>query len=163
MFANAILTTDEMYRADALTIEAGTPGLELMENAGCAIADAIAARWQPCPTAILCGPGNNGGDGYVVARLLAERGWPVRVLALGDTAALKGDAAANALRWDGTTEALTPDALDGAELAVDALFGAGLARAIEGVAAETIHALNARWLPCVASMCRAASTATAAG
>ena len=92
MSTNAILTIDEMYRADAAAMAAGVPGLELMENAGRAITDAILERWQPCQTVILCGPGNNGGDGFVVARLLAEQGWPVRLALLGEVSALKGDA-----------------------------------------------------------------------
>jgi len=150
MFPNAILSVDEMYAADAAAMAAGTPGLELMENAGTAIADAICARYKPSDVSILCGPGNNGGDGFVVARLLAGRGWPVRLALLGDAAQLKGDAAANAARWTGHVEAITPAVLDEAELVVDALFGAGLARDLDGMAAEVIEAINARWLPCVA-------------
>ena len=150
MFTNAILSTQEMYRADALAIEGGTPGLTLMENAGKAIADAIAARWQPCPIIILCGPGNNGGDGFVVARLLDGQGWPVKLALLGEIGTLKGDAATNARRWKGTVEPLSLEALDGMDLVVDALFGAGLARPPEGVVAEVIEAINVRWLPCVA-------------
>jgi ADP-dependent NAD(P)H-hydrate dehydratase / NAD(P)H-hydrate epimerase len=150
MFANAILTIDEMYRADAAAIEAGTPGLELMENAGCAITEAIIERWTPRPTTILCGPGNNGGDGFVVARMLEQRGWPVKLALLGAQSALKGDAASNAERWAGEVSALSIDMLDDAELVVDALFGAGLTRAVDGIAAEVIEAINARWIPCVA-------------
>ncbi|MBT6096373.1 MAG: NAD(P)H-hydrate dehydratase [Rhodospirillaceae bacterium] len=150
VFSNAILSVDEMYRADAAAIAAGTPGLALMENAGSAITDAITDRWTPRPTAILCGPGNNGGDGFVVARLLTDRGWPVRLALLGDVSNLKGDAAANAERWSGDILPLNMDILSGAELVVDALFGAGLARAVDGVAADIINAVNAQWLPCVA-------------
>ena len=74
-----ILTVAEMAAADQAAIAAGTPGLVLMERAGKAVADAVAERYTPRPTVVLAGPGNNGGDGYVVARLLAERGWPIRV------------------------------------------------------------------------------------
>ena len=91
-----------------------------MENAGKAIAGAIAARWQPCPVIILCGPGNNGGDGFVVARLLDGQGWPVKLALLGEIGTLKGDTATNARRWKGTVEPLSLEALDGVELVVDA-------------------------------------------
>ena len=129
MDANAILSIEEMYRADALAIAAGVPGLTLMENAGRGISEAIQARWSPRPVAVLCGPGNNGGDGFVAARLLSEAGWPVKLALLGDAGALKGDAAANAERWTGPVQPMTTDVLEEAALVVDALFGAGLARA----------------------------------
>lgn len=150
MDANAILSIEEMYRADALAVEAGISSLELMENAGQGIADAIQARWLPCPLIVLAGPGNNGGDGFVVARLLQEAGWPVKVALLGDVSNLKCDAAVNVGRWRGDVRPLGIDVLDGAELVIDALFGAGLARPLEGAAAEVIEAVDARWLTCVA-------------
>jgi len=133
-----------MGEADRLTIAGGVPGIDLMENAGRAVADAVSHHFAPRPVTVLCGPGNNGGDGFVAARMLAERGWQVRLALLGDLSALKGDAAIAASRWPGKVEPLTPASLDGAGLVVDALFGAGLARPIEGVAAEIIAALNAR-------------------
>jgi NAD(P)H-hydrate epimerase len=138
-----------MGEADRLTIEGGVAGAVLMENAGRAVADAVSRRFPPRPVAVLCGPGNNGGDGVVAARILAERGWPVRLFLLGDRAALKGDAARAATGWTGTVEPLSVEALDGAALVVDALFGAGLARPIEGVAAKVIKALGERRLPVV--------------
>lgn len=144
-----LLSVKQMYAADAAAMDAGTPGLELMESAGRAIADAIRARWAPRPIAILCGPGNNGGDGFVVARLLREAGWTVTLGLLGDISDLKGDAAENAARWDGETRPLGPDLLDGQELVVDAVFGAGLARAPEGVVAEAIASLAERDIPCI--------------
>ncbi|MBO6906078.1 MAG: bifunctional ADP-dependent NAD(P)H-hydrate dehydratase/NAD(P)H-hydrate epimerase, partial [Parvibaculum sp.] len=124
-----------MSRADALTIERGTPGIALMENAGRAVAEAVVGRFPAGPVSVLCGPGNNGGDGFVVARLLAERGWPVSLFLLGARNALKGDAALAADRWTGPVHPLTGDAGRGAALVVDAIFGAGLARDVEGAAA----------------------------
>jgi len=135
-----ILTVAEMAAADRAAIAAGTPGVELMENAGRAVADAVTQRFRSQPTLVLCGPGNNGGDGYVVARLLKQRGWPVEVRALGDPAT--ADAQVMAGRWDGPTQALN-GALD-APLVIDALFGAGLSRPLDGAAAHAATLLAAR-------------------
>jgi NAD(P)H-hydrate epimerase len=139
-----------MYRADAAAARAGIASLDLMEAAGRAVADTVAARWGKRPLIVLCGPGNNGGDGFVVARLLAEAGWPVRVALPGGRDRLKGDARANAERWTETLEPLSVDVLDGAEIVVDALFGAGLGRPVTGVALDTLEAVGARGLACVA-------------
>ena len=149
-YRHALLTPGEMGEADRLTIAGGIAGIDLMESAGRAVADAVSRRWPPRPAVVLCGPGNNGGDGFVAARLLRERGWPVWLAVLGERAALKGGAAAAAARWPGAVETLAPSVLDGADLAIDGIFGAGLARRIEGVAAETIAALGKRRLPVVA-------------
>ena len=133
---HALLTPMQMAEADRLTIAGGIPGIELMENAGCQVADAVARRWAPRPLVVLCGPGNNGGDGFVAARLLAERGWPVRLALLGSPAALRGDAEQAVARWPGAVEELRPAALDGAALVIDGIFGAGLARHVEGGARQ---------------------------
>jgi NAD(P)H-hydrate epimerase len=147
---HALLPPAQMSEADRLTIAAGVPGIELMENAGRKVADAVSRRWPPQPLTVLCGPGNNGGDGFVAARVLAERGWPVRLSLLGSLAALRDDAAQAAARWPSAVEALQPAAIDGAALIVDGIFGAGLARPVEGVAAAVIEAIGARRLPVVA-------------
>jgi hydroxyethylthiazole kinase-like uncharacterized protein yjeF len=147
---HALLTPLQMGEADRLTIAGGVAGIALMEKAGRGVADAISRRWSPRPLVTLCGPGNNGGDGFVAARVLAERGWPVRVALLGSVAALRGDAADAAASWHGPVEPLAPGTLDGAHLAVDGIFGAGLTRPVEGAARAVIEALAERRLPVVA-------------
>jgi len=122
----------------------------LMENAGQPVADEIIRRWTPRPVIVLCGPGSNGGDGFVAARRLAEAGWPVRIALLGARDKLCGAAAHQAGLWHGSVEPLTPSTLDGAELLVDAVFGAGLSRALDGAARDTLAAAAARNLTIVA-------------
>ena len=147
---HALLTPQQMGQADRLTIAGGIAGTLLMENAGRAVADAVSRRWPKQKTLVLCGPGNNGGDGFVAARVLTERGWPVRLALVGAREKLKGDAAAAAARWTGPVEPLAPAAMGDATLIIDAIFGAGLARPIEGVAREVIAAVEAGRLPVVA-------------
>ncbi len=150
----AVLSTGEMGRADAAAVAGGIPGAVLMENAGRAAATAILARFAPGPALVLCGPGNNGGDGFVAARHLREAGWPVRLALLGALENLKGDAAHHAKLWQGPVEALTldgiPALLQGVELIVDALFGAGLDRPLEGAARAAVAAVEAVPVPLVA-------------
>jgi hydroxyethylthiazole kinase-like uncharacterized protein yjeF len=126
-----VLTVAEMARADAAAIAAGTPGLTLMERAGTAVADAVCARFARQPALVLCGPGNNGGDGYVAARVLKDRGWPVEVRSFGEPATQ--DAQAASTRWDGATKPLNGVLEPG--VWIDALFGAGLSRPLGGPAA----------------------------
>src|SRR5215475_10004976 len=143
-----LLTTAEMAEADRRTIAGGIAGIQLMENAGRSVADAVSARHPlGLHVAVVAGPGNNGGDGFVAARLLAERGYRVRVLLVGDPNRLRGDAALAAQRWQGPTAAAAPAALMPADVVIDALFGAGLDRPVEGVARSMIEAMNAA--PCV--------------
>ena len=137
MNVRQILTVAEMARADAAAIAAGTPGLTLMERAGTAVADAVCARFGKQPTTVLCGPGNNGGDGYVAARLLKDRGWPVEVRSFGEPATQ--DAQAAGARWDGVTRTLNGAIEPG--VWIDALFGAGLSRPLEGPAAAAALAM----------------------
>ena len=146
-----LLTAEEMGEADRLAIESGVPGLTLMENAGRAVADEVARRFPDAGTvAVLCGPGNNGGDGFVAARHLAERGYKVRLVCKGDPARLPPDAAANAIRFAGRASLSRPTVWPAADVVVDALFGAGLARPIEGDYAALIERVNASGLPVVA-------------
>lgn len=138
-----LLTPKQMSRADALAVEAGVSSLTLMENAGQAVAYEVAQRFPIQPVLVLCGPGNNGGDGFVVARLLADRGWPVHVAMYGEKSDLNGDAAINARHWTGSTEPATPDICESAGVIVDALLGAGLSRDIDGELADIVEAINA--------------------
>ena len=144
-----ILDVAGMRRADALTIERGTAGIALMEKAGEAVADAAARLLQPSQRVlVLCGPGNNGGDGWVAARLLRQRGWPVTLASMVDATALKGDAAQAAQRHEGRVVSLAhllergDEALEGFDLVIDALFGAGLDRPLQGEAAAIAALVN---------------------
>ncbi len=144
-----LLSCAEMAQAEAIAIAAGTSGMHLMEEAGVAVASAIGARFPVQPTVVLCGPGNNGGDGFVAARHLAAAGWPVRVALLGRLDALTGDAGHLAARWTGPVETLAPTLLEGGALVVDAMFGAGLTRPLEGAARAVASEVNRRALACV--------------
>ena len=146
----ALLTSAQMARADAAAVAAGLPRRALMEAAGRSVAEACRARWSPRPVTVLCGPGSNGGDGFVAARHLAEAGWPVRLALLGPPDRLQGDAAHHAGLWSGLIEPLRPDALDGSALAIDAIFGAGLSRPLEGEALATVSAISDRQIACMA-------------
>ena len=134
-----LLPPEAMARADAASPALGVPGPVLMATAGRAVARAVRAWFRPCRTLVLAGPGNNGGDGYVVARLLQQDGWPVALAALGAPRA-GSDAAAAASLWRGLAAPFTPDAAARAELVIDAVFGAGLARDVDGVVADTLRA-----------------------
>jgi hydroxyethylthiazole kinase-like uncharacterized protein yjeF len=148
--STALLTSAQMACADRAAMAGGIPGISLMEAAGRAVAEACRARWTPRPISVLCGPGNNGGDGFVVARYLAAAGWPVRLALHGPREALKGDAAHHASLWISPIEQLRPEALDGSELVIDAIFGAGLARPLEGVVRATVATIRERMLDCLA-------------
>jgi len=146
-----LLTTAEMAEADRLAVARGTPGATLMENAGRAVADRVSAIVQGRPATVVAGPGNNGGDGFAAARILSERGHPVRLLLLGDRGKLKGDAAGAARLWRGPVEAALPEALGrDSGVIVDALFGAGLDRPVDGLPRAMIEAMNASGAPIVA-------------
>ena len=146
----ALLTSAQMAEADRLTVASGIDGLALMENAGRPVAREMMRRWSPRPVVVLCGPGSNGGDGFVVARRLAEADWPVRVALMMPRGGLPSAAAHHASLWRGEVESLEAAALGNAELVVDAIFGAGLSRPLEGVAAQTLQAAAAAGLTIVA-------------
>jgi hydroxyethylthiazole kinase-like uncharacterized protein yjeF len=126
-----ILSSAQMRAVEALGIESGiVSGLELMERAGAGVVAMIAAQWPDAPrrAAVLCGPGNNGGDGYVIARLLVQQGWQVALAAPMPSAT--PDAQANAQAWArmGETHASLEDTQFAGAIVIDALFGTGLAR-----------------------------------
>jgi ADP-dependent NAD(P)H-hydrate dehydratase / NAD(P)H-hydrate epimerase len=136
-----ILTPLQMSDADRLS---GIPFLTLMERAGRAVTSVILARYKKCAVAVVCGPGNNGGDGFVVARLLAAKKWPVKVYLVGDRKALKGDAAKMATKWKGAIGSFKDfennhGGKSGHKLIVDAMFGAGLNRDLPGGLADGVH------------------------
>ncbi len=145
-----LLTVEQMYAADRAAIRGNLTAEILMERAGRAVSEQIQRRWQPKNTVILCGPGANGGDGWVVARQLAAAGWPIKVALVGDRARLKGETAHHAGHWAGSVEPATPDVFSGAELIVDALFGAGLNRELQGTEAEIVNAMDKHPAPVVA-------------
>lgn len=156
-----IITTQEMRDLDRRAIhECGIPSLVLMENAGKAAAQFIIQSLKKNnhkKVFILCGNGNNGGDGFVVARHLLEAGCEVSVYLLNKAGEYEGDAKINLARFDGhLKELLTPRDLrnfsqeaSSATLIVDAIFGTGLNRDIVGRIAEIIHAVNLLKLPLV--------------
>ena len=147
---DCLLTCGDMAKADALTIDSGVSGETLMEAAGAAVAAAVEARFPRGSATVVCGPGNNGGDGFVAARVLASRGWRVKLQLVGRPDAQHPDAALAAGRWRGTIEPVSPFAVRGADVVIDALFGAGLTRDVTGEAAEAVEYMLAADRPVVA-------------
>lgn len=155
-----VVTGAEMAAIDRKTIEElGLPGLLLMETAGRSVAAACERyRTDAARAAIVVGPGNNGGDGYVVARTLANLGWRVELFSLVDGEKLKGDAAKNfelSQAWQLPWRRFDTDCFDsgywnGFSVVVDALFGTGLTRPLEGDAAKLVEAVNQARVPLVA-------------
>ena len=146
----ALLSVAQMAEADRGAIAAGSPAALLMQNAGNAVVREVTRRWSPRPVTILCGPGNNGGDGFVVGAALSEIGWPVRVALLGRKEDLRGDAQHFAQRWNGAIEEVAPGVIDGAALVVDALFGAGLNRRLDPPVTGILMAAMQRGVPLIA-------------
>lgn len=138
-----LLSVAQMGEADRLAIAGGTPGSVLMEAAGAAVARAAIQLAPEGAIAVLCGPGNNGGDGFVAARLLVETGREVRLFLLGERDRLKGDAARAARLYEGSVAPAAALDLSDCALVIDALFGAGLARDVDGLAAELVGRINA--------------------
>ena len=154
MTDGVLLSAAQMRAVENAAMARGLAGAALMEAAGRGVAEVALKTWPPGalkgPAVVLCGPGNNGGDGFVAARLLSAAGWPVRVGLMGEKSALKGDARLMADLYEGEIAPLSPAILDGAGVIVDALFGTGLARPIEGAAAAVVDAANAHPAPSLA-------------
>ncbi|SEQ44401.1 NAD(P)H-hydrate epimerase [Ectothiorhodospira magna] len=150
----ALYTAAQVRELDRRAIEdQGIPGYTLMGRAGAAALERLQRQWPQAGTlAIYCGPGNNGGDGYVLARLAHEAGLSVQVVAATDPARLRGEAALAWQDWHALGQPLsTPEtALDGADVIVDALLGTGLTRAVEGDLARLIHRINQTPTPVLA-------------
>jgi len=145
-----VLTNAEMQRADQLSIAAGTPGFKLMLSAGQAVAEAANALVEEGPILIVAGPGNNGGDGFVAAAELAAQGREVSVILMCERDQLQGDAASAARGWKHPVLPFNPQAIGRPALIIDALFGAGLSRPVDGEAREMIEAINANGAPVLA-------------
>jgi NAD(P)H-hydrate epimerase len=146
-----IFTADEVRRGDALAVAAGTSSIDLMERAGAAVAAAAdSLRAGPGPVLVLCGPGNNGGDGLVAARLLAQAGQAVELALIGNRDRLSPDARRAAEGWGERLWTLNEVNWPEAALVIDALFGIGLARPVEGEARAAIEAINAAESPVLA-------------
>ncbi|MDX1975864.1 MAG: NAD(P)H-hydrate dehydratase [Rickettsiales bacterium] len=149
----ALLNASQSQAADQAAIKNGIPSLELMEKAGRAVTDVICECYPIQTTLILCGIGNNGGDGFAVARLLADRGWPVTVCLHGDNGDMKEDAVHMRGLWEqagGKTYIFDPELLDGKSLIVDALYGTGLSRDLKAADKELVAHINNSKLPVVA-------------
>jgi ADP-dependent NAD(P)H-hydrate dehydratase / NAD(P)H-hydrate epimerase len=147
---HALLKVAQMTEADRLAAAAGKSVFDLMESAGRAVAGEIARRWTPRPIAVLCGPGNNGGDGFVAALALSQSGWTVKLASLGAREELRGAALAHAKRWPGPVETLRPAAIEGAALVLDAIFGSGLNRPLDARVSETLALATQRCIPIIA-------------
>ncbi|HQT60804.1 MULTISPECIES: NAD(P)H-hydrate dehydratase [unclassified Acidiphilium] len=129
----------EMARIDAAAPSCGMSGIALMENAGAAVARVVRRRFRPGRVLVLAGPGNNGGDGYVAARHLALRGWPVDVAPVAPPRP-GSDAAAMAALWRGPVVPPDRGRVVVADIVIDAVFGAGLTRDIDPAIAELLAA-----------------------
>jgi hydroxyethylthiazole kinase-like uncharacterized protein yjeF len=142
-----VLSVSEMTRADEAAIVRGESGFQLMLRAGQAVARAAVALAPSGPILVIAGRGNNGGDGFVAATELAALGREVSIILLCDRATLKGDAALAAAAWKGAVLPCDPNAIGKPSLMIDALFGAGLNRAVKGDPHAMIAAMNANGAP----------------
>ncbi len=153
LHAAALLDSEQSRAADRAAIADGATGEALMENAGRAVADLICEAYAPCPTLVVCGTGNNGGDGFVVSRILRERGWPVTAALMGNEKSIEGPAVVALHRWEeenGRILLFDDSLLQNKALIVDALYGTGLSRNVSGGARDTVEAINRSKIPVVA-------------
>jgi hydroxyethylthiazole kinase-like uncharacterized protein yjeF len=146
-YSSFLLTANEMGKADQAAVMAGVSAMDLMAAAGKAVVDAVVNRWSKRSVLVLCGPGNNGGDGFVVAQHLHSIDWPVRLAFLGSVDTFSTEAAHFYQAWQGEVDTFSTDLLDQTELVIDAMFGAGLSRPLEGKARDMVDAMIAHKIP----------------
>jgi hydroxyethylthiazole kinase-like uncharacterized protein yjeF len=144
-----LLTTYQTAALESNAVHAGIPIIDLMKNAGEAVAEEVMQHFKQQPTLILCGPGNNGGDGFVVAKRLHDKLWPVIIAVVDADAKMSEAAQANRHLWQGEILALDPSILRNFSLVIDGLFGTGLTRTIESPYKEIINEINRVKLPVV--------------
>ena len=142
-----LLTPSQMALADQAAIQSGVSAFQLMAAAGQAVVDEVVQRWSPCRVLVMAGPGNNGGDGFVIANLLLQAGWPVTLAYVGRLESMSEEAQAHAKNGQSEYVALSADLLEQADLVVDALFGAGLSRPIDGHIKSVLTALADSGIP----------------
>lgn len=151
---NCILTARQMAEVDQLTIsqleELGRNGTDLMEEAGLSVVREIEQAYSGKSALVLCGPGNNGGDGFVIARHLNKKGWNVEVALLGPEENLKGDARYMAALWDGDIKNIKNLEMGSYDLIIDTIFGTGLSREISGPLKQVIANVNQANSPVIA-------------
>lgn len=145
-----ILSAKEMRAAEKLAIDGGIASAALMEKAGEGVAHHAMRFWSKRPTVVICGPGNNGGDGFVAARVMKSAGWPIRVALLGKRESLTGDAKLMADLFDGDVVPFEKEVLNNCGLIIDAIFGTGLSRPTEGEIKSAIAAINDNPAPVLA-------------
>ncbi|RBO83467.1 NAD(P)H-hydrate epimerase [Marinomonas aquiplantarum] len=144
---HVLLTPKQMALADQEAVYLGVPAFDLMAAAGQAVAEAIMAKWTKRPVLVMAGPGNNGGDGFVIAEQLRQHNWPVTLAFMGHLDNMSAEAQAHAKAWKGEWHPLSQTLLNDAKLVVDALFGAGLSRPIEGQVQHMLEAVAQSGLP----------------
>jgi NAD(P)H-hydrate epimerase len=144
-----LLTTDQVVALEASAVRAGTPIMDLMSNAGVAVAEVVIHHFERQPTLILCGPGNNGGDGFAVAKILKKNLWPITVATANLDHKMSAAAQAHRLAWKDEILPLDPSLLDEFSLVIDGLFGTGLARPLGSPYLEIIEAMNHLKIPVV--------------
>ena len=146
-----VLTVEQSYVADRATINSGISGIDLMHNAGRRVFEEITGRWNKCKVLILCGPGNNGGDGFVVAKLLQDAGWEIYLMAMKHRDEYKGDAKKAADEFSSDIYPLSADInLSNFGLVVDALFGIGFSKLLRDDIANLFTSINEADIPVVA-------------
>lgn len=144
-----LLTTYQVVALESNAVHAGTPIVDLMKNAGEAVAEEVMQQFAKRPTLVLCGPGNNGGDGFVVAKRLHDKLWPVTIAVADADAKMSEAAQSHRHLWQGEILALDPSILQNFSLIIDGLFGTGLTRLLDSPYKEMIDAINRLKLPIV--------------